>query len=107
VTDLTVAKTILARLGCERFVMMSGATDLVGSMDSLTFKLGRNPERVTHVRITLSPDDLYDVTFFKAGKGPQSQDGVHCKMLQEVFDANTGLYTALRASASERSPRCY
>jgi hypothetical protein len=107
VTDLTVAKTILARLGGERFVMMSGATDLVGSMDSLTFKLGRNPERVTHVRITLSPDDLYDVTFFKAGKGPQSQDGVHCEMLQEVFGANTGLYTALRASASERSPRCY
>jgi hypothetical protein len=39
------------------------------------------------------------VTFFKAGKGPQSQDGIHREMLQEVFGANIGFYTTLRASA--------
>jgi hypothetical protein len=33
------------------------------------------------------------------GKGPQSHDGVHREMLQEVFGANTGLYTTLQASA--------
>jgi hypothetical protein len=99
VTDLTVAKTILAQLGGERFVMMTGATNFVGSADSLTFKVGRNPERVTHVRVTLTPDDLYDVTFFKAGKGPRSQDGIHREMLQEVCGVNIGLYTNLRASA--------
>jgi len=105
VTDLTVAKTILSQLGGERFVNMTGATNFVGSADSLTFKVGSNPKRVTHVRLTLTPDDLYDVTFFRAGKGPQSQDGIHCEMLEEVFGTNTGLYTTLRASASERSPR--
>lgn len=98
-TDLTVAKTILAQLGGERFVMMTGATNFVGGADSLTFKVGSNPKRVTHVRVTLTPDDLYDVTFFKAGKGPQSQDGIHREMLQEVIGANIGLYTTLRASA--------
>ena len=44
-------------------------------------------------------DGLYDMTFFTTGKGPQSHDGIHPEMLQEVFGANTGLYRALRASA--------
>lgn len=99
VTDLTVPRTILAQLGGERFVMTSGATGLVGGANSLTLKLGNNPKRVTHVRITLTPEGLYDMTLFTTGRGPQSHDGVHGEMLQEVFGANTGLYLALRASA--------
>jgi hypothetical protein len=99
VAYLTVPKTILAQLGGESFVMTSGATGLVASADSLTFKLGRNSKRVTHVRVTLTRDGLYDMTFFTTGKGPQSHDGIHREMLQEVFGANTGLYRALRASA--------
>ena len=91
-TDLTASQTILAQLGGESFVMTSGATGLIGGADSLTFKLGRNPKRVTHVRVTLTRDGLYDMTFFTTGKGPQSRDGVHREMLQEVFGANTGLY---------------
>ena len=98
-TDLTVPKTILAQLGGESFVMASGATGLIGGADSLTFKLGRNPQRVTHVRVTLTRNGLYDMTFFTTGKGPQSHDGIHPEMLQEVFGVNTGLYRALRASA--------
>jgi hypothetical protein len=39
------------------------------------------------------------MTFFTIGKGPQSYDGIHREMLQEVFGANVGLYRALRASA--------
>jgi len=101
-TDLTMAKAILAQLGGERFVMMTGATSFIGSADSLAFKLGSNPKRVTHVRVTLTPDGLYDMTFFRTGKGPQSHDGVHHEMLQEVFGANTGLYTTLQASAKSR-----
>jgi len=96
VTDLP--QTILAQLGGESFVMTSGATGL-GGADSLTFKLGRNPKRVTHVRVTLTRDGLYDMTFFTTGKGPQSHDGIHREMLQEVFGANIGLFRALRASA--------
>jgi hypothetical protein len=98
-TDMTMARTILTQLGGERFVMMTSATSFIGSADSLTFKVGSNPKRVTHVRVTLTPDGLYDMTFFRIGKGPQSHDGIHREMLQEVFAANTGLYTVLRASA--------
>ena len=54
------------------------------------------------VRVTLTPDGLYGMTFFRTGKGPQSHDGVHREMLQEVFGANTGLYTTLQASAKSR-----
>ena len=98
-TNLTVPQTMLAHLGGESFVKMSGATGLVASADSLTFKLGRNPKRVTHVRVTVTHDGLYDMTFFTIGKGPQSYDGIHREMLQEVFGANVGLYRTLRASA--------
>jgi hypothetical protein len=98
-TDMTMARTILTQLGGERFVMMTSATSFIGSADSLTFKVGSNPKRVTHVRVTLTPDGLYDMTFFRIGKGPQSHDGIHREMLQQVFAANTGHYTALRASA--------
>jgi len=98
-TDLIVPQTILAHLGGKSFVMTSGATGLVGSADSLTIKLGRNPKRVTHVRVTVTHDELYNMTFFTVGKGPQSYDGIHREMLQEVFGANVGLYRALRASA--------
>ena len=98
-TGLTASQTILARLGGESFVMTSGATGLVASADSLTFKLSRNPRRVTHVRVTVTHDGRYDMTFFTIGKGPQSCDGIHGEMLQEVFGANTGLLRDLRASA--------
>lgn len=98
-TDLTVPQTILAQLGGESFVMTSGATGLVGNADSLTIKLGRNLKRVTHVRVTVTHDGLYNMTFFTVGKGPQSYDDIHREMLQEVFGANVGLSRALRASA--------
>jgi hypothetical protein len=71
-TNLSVPKTILAQLGSESFVMRSGATDLVGSADSLTIKLSRNAKRVTQVRVTVTRDGFYDMTFFTIGKGPQS-----------------------------------
>jgi hypothetical protein len=51
------------------------------------------------VRVTVTHDGLYDMTFFTIGKGPQSYDGIHPEMLQEVFGANVGLSSALRASA--------
>jgi hypothetical protein len=53
-TDLTVARSILDQLGGERFVAMTGARELVGSADSLTFKIGVNPKRVSLVRVTLT-----------------------------------------------------
>jgi hypothetical protein len=97
-TDLTLPQTILAQLGGDKFVRTSGATGLVGGAESLTIKLSRNPKRVTHLRVTITHDGRYDMTFFTAGKGPQSYDGIRAEMLQEVLGANIGLVKASRAS---------
>jgi hypothetical protein len=99
-TDMTVARSILDQLGGARFVAMTGARELVGSADSLTFKIGVNPKRVSQVRVTLTPADLYSVTFFRIGKAPQIESDVYCNMLEAVFSERTGLYTQLLRAAS-------
>ena len=38
-TDLTVANTILQQLGGNKFRVMTGAKNFVGSNDALTFRL--------------------------------------------------------------------
>jgi hypothetical protein len=98
-TDLTVARSILDQLGGARFVAMT-ARELVGSADSLTFKIGVNPKRVSQVRVTLTSADLYSVTFFRIGKAPQIESDVYSNMLEAVFSERTGLYTQLLRAAS-------
>ena len=100
VTDMTVARSILDQLGGARFVAMTGARDFVGSADSLTFKIGVNPKRVSQVRVTLTSADLYSVTFFRIGKAPQIESDVYSNMLEAVFSERTGLYTQLLRAAS-------
>jgi hypothetical protein len=99
-TDMTVARSILDQLGGERFVAITGARELVGSADSLTFKIGVNPKRVSQVRVTLTSADLYSVTFFRIGKAPQIESDVYSNMLEAVFSERTGLYTQLLRAAS-------
>jgi hypothetical protein len=99
-TDLTVARSILDQLGGARFVAMTGARELVGSADSLTFKIGVNPKRVSQVRVTLTSADLYSVTFFRVGKAPQIESDVYSNMLEAVFSERTGLCTQLLRAAS-------
>lgn len=60
---MQVAETIRQQLG-NRFVAMTGAHSFLGSADALSFRIGRNAARVTHVRVTLTPADLYAVTLY-------------------------------------------
>lgn len=98
--EMTVATTILAQLGGNRFVAMTGSKNFMGRPDGLTFKTGRNPKGVTHVRVTLTPADLYNVEFLKI-RGTQAPvkmaevGGIYCDQLEEVFTNHTGLYTRL------------
>ena len=98
-TDMTVAKTILAQLGGNRFVMMTGAKNLSGSADGLTMKLGRNAKSVSHVKIKLTAMDDYTVEFLRVRKFEVKTvakvEGVYAENLRDVFTANTGLYTSL------------
>lgn len=94
-TDLTISKTILSQLGGGRFVAMTGAREFVGGEFTLRFKVPRKG----YCLITLTPADVYTVTFFKVVKGAvrttKEVRDVYAEDLQHVFTEATGLYTRL------------
>jgi len=102
-TDMTVAKTIMAQLGGNRFMAMTGAHNLVGTKDGLGFKIMKNAKEVTHVNIVLTWKDLYDITFLKvisSKKMPKVETvseecDIYAEDLQMIFTAGTGLDTHL------------
>jgi hypothetical protein len=100
---MQVAQTILAQLGGNRFIAMTGARNLVSDAHcgrgSLSFKVGRNERGVTHVRITLQSNDLYRVESLKV-RGLNiatvaDVSGVYADQLRATFTAQTGLATSL------------
>ncbi len=96
---MQVAQTILNQLGGNRFVAMTGAKNLLGRTDGLSFKIGQNAKRVTHVRVTLTPADDYTVEFISV-RGTNvrplaTREGVYAEDLRGVFTSETGLYTSL------------
>jgi hypothetical protein len=98
-SDMTVAQTILEQLGGRRFIVMTGAKNFIGSHDHLSFRIGRNCHAITHVKITLTPWDLYDMTFHRLRgtdlKLVTEYDGVYADDLQRLFTTATGLDTHL------------
>jgi hypothetical protein len=96
-----VAKEILRQMGGNRFIAMTGAKQFVYSQDSLQFAIGRNQSGANKIRVTLTPEDLYKVEFFKYSpstfeiKTVRVVDGVYNDNLTEVFTRYTGLDTRL------------
>lgn len=100
-TDMTTANEIARQIGNRAFTML-GAKNLVGDEKSLTFKIGRNAKRVTHIKVTLTPADLYDVEFIKVGRAPgykvetlAKTEGAFFDMLHELIETHTGMATSL------------
>jgi hypothetical protein len=97
------AQILLDQLGGNKFVAMTGAKGFTVSDFGLTFKIGRNNKGVNAVRINLNWMDLYDMEFMTIRR----KDGipeitklipvnsVYFDQLQDVFTAETGLYTHL------------
>lgn len=96
---MQVAQTILKQLGGNKFIAMTGAKNIGGTENSLSFKIGSNAKRVTHVKITLTDDDLYDVEYYNIRgtnfKTVAKSEGIYSDMLRKDFEQNTGLYTSL------------
>jgi len=96
---LEIANTILSQLGGNKFLAMTGASNLLGGDNTLSFKIGRNANKVTHVRVTLTPMDDYSVEFINIRgtnvKPIATVDGVYADNLREVFERRTGLRTSL------------
>ena len=90
----TVADTIAAQIGNRAFFML-GAKNLLASERALTFKVGKNDKRVTHVRVTLTPADVYRVEFLRVVglKAPVTLadvEGVYADGLRQVIENRTG-----------------
>ena len=101
---MNVAETILSQLGGNRFVVMTGAKNLLKDHNALSMRL---PSRkVTHVRITLDPSDTYTVLFLRM-RGYQVTEvarvsDVYADSLREVFTRYTGLETSLGTMSAGR-----
>ena len=95
-----VANTILNQIGGRRFIMMTGAKNFVSSENGLTFRIpGRSAKQgINKVRIVLMPDDTYEMQFIKyanmTDKRVSTVTNVYCDMLEDVFEAQTGLFTS-------------
>ena len=102
-----VPKIILAQLGGNRFLAMTGAYSLTGSKDTLSMRLPvkSTKDGIGGVRITLDPNDTYTLTAIKlAGSFAKGnvrvveafkESGIYCDMLAETFTEATGLYTSI------------
>lgn len=97
---MEIAKTILAQLGGNGFVMMTGSYNLIAGDSYLSMKLRRNKAGASCMRITLTPADTYTVEFFRIRKYeliPLSKhEDIYCDQLQDLFEEVTGLYVTLR-----------
>lgn len=97
----SVADTILHQMGGQRFIAMTGAKSFVSDDKMLMFGLPANFARggVNKVRITLQPNDLYTVEFFKIRgtnvKPIAKHADISVDRLRTVFTDETGLRVTL------------
>ena len=98
---MSIANTILDQIGGARFILMTGAKNLVNHGNALSFKLPAKfaKDGINYVKITLNGLDLYDVEYGKIKKFEykllSTSEGLYFDMLKEDFTAKTGLHTSL------------
>ena len=96
-----VAQIILSQLGGNKFLVMTGAKNLLAHPDALSFRIASTMTRnkCNSVKITLNSNDLYDITFSKIHartvKEISSHSDIYCDQLEEFFSDATGLATRL------------
>ena len=94
-------KQTLQQLGGNRFIAMTGAKNLAvdKSKNELHMKIMRNSKGISHVRIRLTPMDLYDMEFLQVRAGKikikSKEKGVYGDQLAKMFKKNTGLNVRL------------
>ncbi len=96
-----IAGVILDQLGARRFMVMTGARELVATAQGLQFKLPANFAQggVNMIRVELNAMDTYDVIAGRWArldfKEKAREDGVYGEDLQRAFTRLTGLDTHL------------
>lgn len=93
---MSIPEVTLSQLGGRRFIAMTGARHFVADGNALRFKLPQGARSgINLVTITLTPDDVYRVTFARfRGQSLATVaevDYVYADQLGEVFTHHTGL----------------
>lgn len=93
--ELTIAETILAQLGGNRFIAMTGSKNFVSDGNSLRMRLARNRSKANFLTITLDQTtDTYVMRFFYFRSGYLSMKTG--KFVPDVEKENT-VYTEVYA----------
>jgi len=96
---MTVAETILAQLGGNKFRVMTGAKNFVSSTYSLSFDIPKSKDGINKVWIQLTTNDSYDIVFYsirgtKINEVAKIED-IYTEQLIPIFEERTGLLTRL------------
>jgi hypothetical protein len=108
---MRVADIILEQLGGNKFLVMTGAKNLLADGNTLRMSLPKNMSGANKLEITLDATDTYTMRFYKYTAGRLNKktwswtedkvkeikllSGVYCDMLQSIFTEVTGMYTRL------------
>lgn len=98
-----IANTILAQLGGNKFLAMTGSHQLTYSSKEryLQMKLRRNASGAQYLKITLEPNDVYTMEFFKVKTKRESgfvvdYERVEVKKIEYVYeDGLQPLFTSI------------
>lgn len=91
-------EAMLNQLGGNKFISMTGAKNFCKDTQkkALSFKIGKNSNKVNYIIIRLTPLDLYDMDFINL-RGlkmvKKEIKGIYSDQLQEAFTENTGMDT--------------
>jgi uncharacterized protein YabE (DUF348 family) len=94
---MEVAETILAQLGGNRFLRMTGTRQLVAIENGLRMALAENKIGANKLDVVLDASDTYSLRFM-AVRGTKAttvklSEGVYAEELEAAFTHVTGLYT--------------
>ena len=64
----TIATTIYNQLGGHKFVVMTGAKNMIAIENGLRFNIGQNGSKANTVKVILNGDDTYTMQFIKQGR---------------------------------------
>ena len=95
---MSVAQTILAQLGGNKFIAMTGAKNLASGSDSLQFKFSGS-KAANSLQVVMGENDTYTMKFFKI-RGfnfveVATINDVYAESLKSSFESFTGLATSI------------
>jgi hypothetical protein len=103
-TNPSIAATILAQLGGNRFIVMTGARNLLNDGQGLRFMLPRTRTKwgdINRVWIHLNASDTYIIETGRWNKKDMTvkrvcrEENVHADQIRAIFTTMTGLETSL------------